>query len=73
VTIRDTPPVTAWWWKFLLAGPCLVALVIVAAGVGVNAWYLGMFTVLAAFVSTAMGVVLLLARLFSHRVSERAT
>jgi hypothetical protein len=72
-TIRDTPPVTASWWKFLLAGPCLVALVIVAAGVGVNAWYLGMVIVLAAFVSTAMGVVLLLARLFSHRVSEGTT
>jgi hypothetical protein len=71
--IRDTPPVTASWWKFLLAGPCLVALVIVAAGVGVNAWYLGMVIVIAAFVSTAVGVVLLLTRLFSHRVSEGTT
>jgi hypothetical protein len=32
-----------------------------------------MVIVLAAFVSTAMGVALLLARLFSHRVSEGTT
>ena len=29
------------WWKFVLAGPCLVGLVIIAAGLGVEAWSLG--------------------------------
>jgi hypothetical protein len=64
---HDARPVTASWWKFLVASPCLVALVIVAAGAGVNAWYLGMVIVLAAVMSTAMGVVLALAHLFARR------
>lgn len=52
-----TSNVTAGWWKFLVAGPCLIALVIVAAGSGVEAWFLGMVTVLAAFVLIATGLV----------------
>ena len=48
----------AGWWKFVVAGPCLIALVIVAAGVGVEAWFLGIAIVLAAFVLTAIGIVL---------------
>jgi hypothetical protein len=64
---RDTRPVTTSWWKFLVAGPCLVALVILAAGAGINAWYLGMVTILAAILSTTMGVILALAHLFGRR------
>jgi hypothetical protein len=55
---------TASWWKFLVAGPCLVVLVIVGAGVGLEAWYLGLVVVFAAFVSAATGLVLGLAHLF---------
>jgi hypothetical protein len=40
------------------AGPCLIALVIIAAGVGVEAWFLGIAIVLAAFLLTAVGLVL---------------
>jgi hypothetical protein len=68
--------VIATWWKFLVAGPCLAALVIIASGVGVEAWYLGMVVVLAAFVSTATGLVLGLAHLyffFTHRLRSTAT
>jgi len=50
------------WWKFLLAGPTLVAMVIVAAGAGVESWYLGMAAVLTALVLTGVGVVLGLMR-----------
>jgi hypothetical protein len=71
--VHEPTPVTATWWKFLLAGPLLAAIVIVAAGVGVEAWYLGMVVVLAAFISTAAGFVLGLVHLFSRRVRENAT
>ena len=66
--VGNTQAVTATWWKFLVAGPCLAALVIIASGVGVEAWYLGMVVVLAAFVSTATGLVLGLAHLFAHHL-----
>jgi Na+(H+)/acetate symporter ActP len=65
--------VTATWWKFLVVGPCLAALVILASGVGVEAWYLGMVVVLAAFVSTATGLALGVAHLFTHRVRGNPT
>jgi hypothetical protein len=55
------------WWKYLVAGPCLIALVIVAAGAGVESWFLGMACVLIAFVLTAVGLVLGLAQLFNRR------
>ena len=64
---RATTP-TGTWWKFLAAGPCLIGLVIVASGAGVNAWFLGLVTVLTAVVSTATGVVLGLAHLWNRRV-----
>jgi hypothetical protein len=71
--VGEARDVTAAWWKFLVAGPCLAALVIVASGVGVQAWYLGMVVVLAAFVSTATGLVLGLAHLFTHRLRGTPT
>jgi hypothetical protein len=64
---------TGQWWKFVLVGPCLVALVIIAAGLGVEAWELGVATVLAAFVSTAVGVVLGVSHLFSQRTGSIPT
>ena len=63
--VSEPRTITATWWKFLLTGPCLVALVIIGSGVGLNAWYLGMVVVLAAFVSTATGLVLGLAHFFT--------
>lgn len=66
--VRDAPPVTASWWKFLLASPCLVALVIVSSEAGVDAWYLGMVVVLAAVVSAVLGAVLALAHLFARHI-----
>jgi hypothetical protein len=58
---------TGHWWKFVVAGPCLIALVIIAARMGVEAWYLGMVTVLAAFVSIGIGLMLGLSHLLNHR------
>jgi len=63
---------TGAWWKFLAAGPCLIAAVIVAAGAGIEAWYLGMITVLVALVSIATGLVLGLAHLWSRVRSNPA-
>ena len=58
---------TTNWWKYLVAGPCLIALVIIAAGAGVEAWFLGMACVLTAFVLTAIGLVLGVSHLFNRR------
>jgi len=57
---------TGGWWKFLVAGPCIVVSVIVAAGLGVDAWFVGIACVFAAFVLTGIGLVLGLVRL-THR------
>jgi hypothetical protein len=60
--IDDRTPTDAWW-KFVLAGPCIVATVIVAAGLGVEAWEIGVLAVLTAFVLTGTGVLLGIARI----------
>jgi len=57
------PTSTRGWWKLVLAGPCIIAGVIIAAGFGVDAWMVGMFAVLVAFVLTAIGVALGVAHL----------
>jgi len=49
------------------AGPCIVAGVIVAAGLGVEAWFLGVALVLVAFVLTGTGLLLGLVRLANRR------
>ena len=71
--VSEPRTITASWWKFLVAGPCLVALVIVGSGVGFDAWYLGMVVVLAAFVSTATGLALGLAHFFTYRLRSNPT
>jgi len=53
---------TDGWWKLVVAGPVIVASVIVAAGLGVEAWFVGMLAVFVAFVLTLTGVVLGIAR-----------
>lgn len=74
---RATPvresTLTGQWWKFVLAGPCLVGIVIIAAGQGLEAWELGVATVLTGFVLTATGVVLGLSHLFNHRIRRIST
>ena len=59
------------WWRLLLAAPGLLVLVIVASGLGVEAWFLGVFVVLlaaaCAAAGTALGLVTLLARRTAHR------
>ena len=54
---------TDGWWKLVLAGPCIILVLIVAAGFGVEAWELMMLGILVAFVATATGVLLGVARL----------
>ena len=44
------------WWVLVLSGFALIVLVIAASGVGVQAWYLGLLTVLTAFVLIAAGL-----------------
>lgn len=75
---RRTRPVrevtlTRHWWKLILSGPCLVIVVIVAAQLGSDAWFLGVVTVLTGFVVTAVGVVLGLSHLFNHHTERVPT
>jgi hypothetical protein len=67
---RAGPPrgtaATGSWWKFIVAGPCIIAAVIAAAGLGVDAWFVGVGCVFAGFVSIGIGVLLGLARLSSR-------
>ena len=65
-SVRDSS-VTAGWWKFLLAGPLLIIRVIVAAGAGIQAWFLGMGVVLAGAASFALGATLGIAHLARAR------
>ena len=72
VAWRRTGPIdaaisTSAWWKFVLAGPCIVAAVIIAAGIGVEEWFLGVLAVFVAFALTATGLLLGVARLSSRR------
>lgn len=70
--VRETT-LTGHWWKFVVAGPCLIAIVIVAAGLGVEAWSLGVVTVLSGFVLTAIGLVLGVSHLLNHRTRRIPT
>ncbi len=58
---------TNGWWKFIVAGAALVAGVVVAAGLGVEEWFLGMLAVFVGFVLTLTGVVLGIARLMGRQ------
>lgn len=64
---------TGAWWKLLVAGPIIVVAVIVGSGAGIDAWFLGFFAVMLAFLSTAVGLMLGLAHLVAlHRSESRA-
>ena len=54
----------------MLAGPVIIAAVLVAAGLGVDAWIVGMLAVLVAFVVTGLGLLLGIVRLLGR--SSRA-
>jgi hypothetical protein len=60
------PDATRHWWAFVLSGPILVGTVIVAAGFGVNAWFLGLLCVFTGFGLTAVGFGLGLVRLLTR-------
>ncbi len=70
VTSADT---TRYWWAFVLAGPILVGTVIVAAGLGVNAWLLGMLCVFTGLALTAVGFGLGVVRLLTRPVPGTQT
>lgn len=67
--LRDTDA-TRHWWAFILAGPVLIGVVIAAAGLGVEAWFLGIACVLTAFALTAIGLALAVIRLVTSRISS---
>jgi len=57
------------WWKFLGAGPILVVAVVIGSGAGIDAWFVGVFTVILAFLLVAVGLVLGLGHLVARRRS----
>ena len=63
---------TKGWWKFVVAGPAIVASVIIAAGLGVEAWFVGLLAVFVAFALTLIGVVLGVVR-WTTRSTRTAT
>jgi len=65
---NEPAAVTASWWKFVVAGPVLFGLVILGAGIGINAWFLLILTVLTGVVSIATGLVLGVLHLVGSRV-----
>jgi hypothetical protein len=72
VSLRRAAPVggsvqTSHWWKFAIAGPVIIGGVIVAAALGVDAWFVGMFFVFVALILTGVGLLLGLARLTARR------
>lgn len=67
----STDPVSAGWWKPLIAGPLLIGAVIVAAGLGVQAWYAGMIATLLGLILCTAGVVLGVVHLLTGRQQLR--
>ena len=59
------------WWKLLLVAAYALGLVIMGSGLGVKAWFLGLFLVASAGVCAARGVVLGTLRLLRRGVSAR--
>ena len=64
---------TNGWWKFVIAGPVIIASVIIAAGLGVDAWFVGIFAGFVAFVLTITGIVMGLMRLLGRNAGTAAT
>ncbi len=57
------------WWKFLLAGPAIIVVVIIGSAAGIDAWFVGFAAVMFAVLLIAVGLVLGLIRLSSVRHS----
>lgn len=64
---------TRAWWKFVIAGPILVAAVIIGAALGVDAWFVAFSAVMLACVLIAVGGLLGLAHLVVRRRSVAST
>lgn len=58
---------TTHWWKSVAAGPVIIGGVIVAAGLGVEAWLVGMLAVFLALILSGVGLLLGLVRLTTRR------
>lgn len=58
---------TNGWWKFIVVGVAIVASVVVAANLGVEAWFVGMLAVFVAFVLTLTGLVMGVLHLASRK------
>ena len=58
---------TSHWWKLMLAGPLVIGAVILAAGLGVEAWFVGMIAVFLGLILTGTGLLLGLVRVATRR------
>ncbi len=61
------------WWKLVVAGPLIILAVIVAAGLGVEAWFVGFVAVIFGGLLLALGLVLGLVRLWVRRSAGSGT
>ena len=63
----------AGWWKLVVVGPLIILAVIVAAGWGVEAWFVGFAAVIFGGLLLALGLVLGLVRLWVRRSAGSGT
>ena len=68
-----TPGLTSSWWRFALAGPMLIAGLMIAAEAGVEAWFVGIAVANAAVTCTGLGLVLAVAHLARGRAARAST
>jgi hypothetical protein len=61
------------WWQLMLAGPGLLIAVVVGSAMGIEAWFLGIIIVIAAFAMTGVGALLGVLRLYDRRTGTART
>lgn len=64
-----TPIDASGWWKLVVAGPVIVVAVILAAGFGVEAWFVGVAAIVFAGLLFSLGLVLGIVQLVTRRSS----
>jgi len=57
------------WWKLVVAGPLIILVVIIGAGLGIDAWFVAFGAVIFAGLLMALGLILGLARLWTRRTT----
>lgn len=68
-SVWSAPIDVAGWWKLVIAGPVIIFAVVIAAGFGVEAWFVGVVAVIFGAMLFALGSVLGFVYLVARRSS----